>query len=43
MRRSRSELLERHARPEDADRIAAAAERALEGNWALLDSVEALR
>ncbi|MGZ8793302.1 MAG: iron-containing redox enzyme family protein [Gaiellaceae bacterium] len=37
------ELLERHARPEDAGRIAAAAERALEGNWALLDSVEALR
>ena len=37
------ELLERHARPKDADRIVDAAERALSGNWALLDSVEALR
>jgi pyrroloquinoline-quinone synthase len=37
------DLLVRHAQPADADRIAAAAERALEGNWALLDSVEALR
>jgi pyrroloquinoline quinone (PQQ) biosynthesis protein C len=37
------ELLERHARPEDADRVVAAAERALHGNWALLDDVEALR
>ena len=37
------ELLERHARPEDADRVVEAAERALSGNWALLDGVEALR
>ncbi|HEU6446496.1 MAG TPA: iron-containing redox enzyme family protein [Gaiellaceae bacterium] len=37
------ELLERHARPEDADRVVEAAERALGGNWALLDGVEALR
>jgi pyrroloquinoline-quinone synthase len=37
------ELLERHARPEDADRVVEAAERALSGNWALLDSVEAVR
>ena len=36
-------LLEQHARPEDADRVVDAAERALIGNWALLDSVEALR
>jgi pyrroloquinoline-quinone synthase len=35
------QLLERHARPEDADRIVDAAERALTGNWALLDGVEA--
>lgn len=28
------------ARPEDADRLVAAAERALRGNWELLDSVE---
>ena len=37
------ELLERHARPEDADRVVDAAELALIGNWSLLDSVEALR
>jgi pyrroloquinoline-quinone synthase len=37
------ELLERHARPEDADRVVDAAERALIGNWSLLDSVEAQR
>jgi pyrroloquinoline-quinone synthase len=37
------ELLERHARPEEADGVAAAAERALRGNWALLDDVDALR
>jgi pyrroloquinoline-quinone synthase len=37
------ELLERHARPEDADRVVDAAERALIGNWALLDGVDALR
>ena len=36
-------LLERHATPEDADRVVEAAEGALSGNWALLDSVEALR
>lgn len=35
-------LLERHARPEDEDAIVDAAERALIGNWTLLDSVEAL-
>ena len=34
------ELLERHARPEDTDRIVDAAERALIGNWSLLDGVE---
>jgi pyrroloquinoline-quinone synthase len=33
------ELLERLARPEDEDRLAAAAEGALAGNWALLDGV----
>lgn len=36
-------LLERHARPEDAERIVDAAERALIGNWSLLDGVEAAR
>ncbi|HEX7256353.1 MAG TPA: iron-containing redox enzyme family protein [Gaiellaceae bacterium] len=37
------ELLEGHACAADADRVIAAAERALRGNWSLLDSVEALR
>lgn len=36
------DTLTRYARPEDADRIVGAAEAALAGNWALLDSVEAL-
>jgi pyrroloquinoline quinone (PQQ) biosynthesis protein C len=33
------ELLERHASPEDEDRLVATAELALAGNWALLDGV----
>jgi pyrroloquinoline-quinone synthase len=37
------ELLKLHAQPADAERVAAAAERALRGNWALLDGVDALR
>ena len=37
------ELLERHARREDADRVVDAAERALCGNWTLLDGVDSLR
>jgi pyrroloquinoline-quinone synthase len=33
------ELLGRHATPDDEDRLVAAAEAALNGNWALLDGV----
>ncbi|HEV8687452.1 MAG TPA: iron-containing redox enzyme family protein [Gaiellaceae bacterium] len=33
-------LLEERAGPEDADRLVAAAERVLDGNWTLLDGVE---
>ncbi len=35
------ELLERYATPADEDRLVAAAEAALDGNWALLDDVPA--
>jgi pyrroloquinoline-quinone synthase len=37
------QLLEQHARPADEERLVAAAQRALDGNWDLLDGIDAKR